>query len=159
MNMQRLEHCAQICLDANQPIKVLIEMPGFDKPELIINPPENIKKKMEYYKATYDENCEHKHTKGIRLVDVVFCEYSEGGTVLPAELQVGQVRYTKTTYVGDVSNDITIEGCTDDVLRIIKSEVEAEQKNATSDIIINIPTNVEVEEVVNAIKTNLEKVN
>ncbi len=155
MNMQRLEHCAQICLDANQPIKVLIEMPGFDKPELIINPPENIKKKMEYYKATYDENCEHKHAKGIRLVDVVFCEYSEGVTVLPAELQDGQVRYTKTTYVGDVSNDITIEGSIDDVLRILKAE--AEPKNATSDITLNIAPGVKTEEVVSAITTGMKK--
>ncbi|TKI65569.1 hypothetical protein FC756_16090 [Lysinibacillus mangiferihumi] len=36
----------------------------------------------------------------------------------------GQVRYTKTTYVGDVSNDITVEGSVDDVLRIIKDDPE-----------------------------------
>lgn len=74
MNMKKLETYAAECLDANEPIQLLIDMPGFSAPELIVNPPENIEKKMEYYKATYDENCEHKHAKGIRIIDVVYTE-------------------------------------------------------------------------------------
>lgn len=46
-------------------------MPGFDQPELITNPPANIEKKLAYYKATYDENLEHKHAKGIRIIGTV----------------------------------------------------------------------------------------
>lgn len=70
--MQKLEEYAKRCLDTNQPIQLFIDMPGFDLPELIINPVKNIEKKLEYYKSTYDENCEHKHAKGIRIIDALY---------------------------------------------------------------------------------------
>lgn len=149
MNMKKLELYAQRCLDANKPIQLLIDMPGFEAPELIVNPPENIEKKMEYYKATYDENCKHKHAEGIRIIDVVFDDNQEGITILPTELQVGHVRFTKTTYVGDLSNDVVIEGSTDDVLKILEAKTV---KNFTSDITFNIAPGEKVEEVANSIK-------
>jgi len=70
LTMESLEGHAKECLEKNLPLQVLIDMPGFDFPEMITNPPENIEKKIEYYKATYDENCNHKHAKGIRIVAV-----------------------------------------------------------------------------------------
>lgn len=66
----------------------------------------------------------------------------------------GQVRYTKTTYVGDVSNDITVEGSADDVLRILKDDPE---RKTTPYITLNIAPGVKIEEVVNAIKTGMKK--
>lgn len=70
LTMKSLEEHAEKCLQENKDLTVLIEMPGFPEPEFITNPPQNVKKKMEYYKATYDENCNHKHAKGIRIVAV-----------------------------------------------------------------------------------------
>lgn len=52
---------------------LFIEMPGFEMPEIIVNPPENLDKKLEYYKATYNENLEHKHAKGIKIIGYNFC--------------------------------------------------------------------------------------
>jgi hypothetical protein len=49
-------------------IALLIEMPGFEEPEVIINPPVNLTKKLEYIKKTYDENLEHKHSKGVNII-------------------------------------------------------------------------------------------
>lgn len=72
MKMEELRGYAEVCLKNNEPIQLLIDMPGFPSPEMIVNPPENIEKKMEYYEATYNENCEHKHAKGISIVGVVF---------------------------------------------------------------------------------------
>lgn len=72
MNIKQLEIYAAQCLAANKPIQLFIEMPGFDAPELIVNPPENIEKKMEYYKATYDDNCNHKFAKGVSIVDFIY---------------------------------------------------------------------------------------
>jgi len=69
--MQELEQYANARLAKDQSIELFIDMPGFDKPELITNPPANIEKKLAYYKATYDENLEHKHAKGIRIVGTV----------------------------------------------------------------------------------------
>lgn len=37
-------------------VGIFIEMPGFESPEIIINPVENLEKKLDYYKNTYDEN-------------------------------------------------------------------------------------------------------
>ncbi|MFD2867485.1 hypothetical protein ACFSY7_03075 [Kurthia populi] len=71
LTMQDLLFHAGFCAKANKELTVLIEMPGFDAPEMITNPPENIQKKIEYYQATYDENCQHKHAPGIRIVDLV----------------------------------------------------------------------------------------
>lgn len=63
--------CQCTILANDQPIELFIDMPGFEQPELIINPPANIENKLVYYKATYDENLEHKHAKGIRIVGTV----------------------------------------------------------------------------------------
>jgi len=52
---------------------LFIEMPGFEMPEIIVNPPENLDKKLEYYKATYNENLEHKNAKGIRIIGYMVC--------------------------------------------------------------------------------------
>lgn len=72
MTMDSLESHAKDCLSKGEPLSVLIDMPGFESPELITNSPENIEKKIEYYKATYDENCNHKHAAGIRIVAVAY---------------------------------------------------------------------------------------
>lgn len=70
LTMNTLENHAAKCVENNTELTVLIDMPGFESPEMITNPPENIEKKIEYYKATYDENCNHKHAKGVRVIAV-----------------------------------------------------------------------------------------
>jgi hypothetical protein len=49
-------------------IALLIEMPEFEKPELIVDPKENYDKKLEYLQDAYDENLNHKHSKGVRII-------------------------------------------------------------------------------------------
>jgi hypothetical protein len=49
-------------------VGVLIEMPGFEKPEVIINPTENFDEKFAYYQSAYDENLNHKHAAGIKII-------------------------------------------------------------------------------------------
>lgn len=68
LTMDGLQAHADYCLKNNLSLSLLIDMPGFDAPELITNPPENIVKKMAYYRAIYDENCNHKHAEGIRII-------------------------------------------------------------------------------------------
>jgi len=66
--------------DANegyQYVGVLIQMEGFPMPELIINENANFDKKLEYYKKTYDENCNHKFAKGIKIIDACCGDYLE----------------------------------------------------------------------------------
>lgn len=70
LSMDALQSHADHCLKNGLPLAVLIDMPGFDSPELITNPPENIEKKMDYYRATYDDNCNHKHAPGIRIIAI-----------------------------------------------------------------------------------------
>lgn len=65
---QELEEVFNRSIKNNNGLGVLIDMPGYEFPELIINPPENLEKKLAYYKATYDENLNHKHAEGIRIV-------------------------------------------------------------------------------------------
>ncbi|KGK88090.1 hypothetical protein DP68_08875 [Clostridium sp. HMP27] len=54
-------------------IGVVIEMDGFEKPEVIVNSYENFQSKLEYYRKTYDEDCNHKYSKGIKLIA---CNYA-----------------------------------------------------------------------------------
>lgn len=49
-------------------VAVLIEMDGFEKPEIIINERENFDSKLEYYLKTYDDDLNHKFAKGIRII-------------------------------------------------------------------------------------------
>lgn len=72
MKFEQLVQYANRCKELNKPMQLLVEMPGFQSPEMIVNPPENIDDKMAYYANTYDENCEHKHAKGIAIIDAVF---------------------------------------------------------------------------------------
>lgn len=121
MEFHQLQAYAEDCKRLNKSMQLLIEMPGFPAPEMITNPPENIDGKLAYYAETYDENCEHKHAVGIRIIGVA-AELHEGEAILPAyELAEGHIRYSTTSYVGDCSNDMTIEGAVDDVLKVIRA--------------------------------------
>ncbi|MEG0380556.1 MAG: DUF2829 domain-containing protein [Kurthia sp.] len=68
LTLETLEKHAQDQLAKGLSLSLLIDMPGFDEPELITNPPVNIAKKMDYIRATYDGNCNHKHAPGIRII-------------------------------------------------------------------------------------------
>lgn len=70
--MQELEGVIKIAINNKKPLGLLIEIPDFEEPEMIVNPAVNLEKKLEYYKKTYDESLEHKHAKGIRIVGYTF---------------------------------------------------------------------------------------
>jgi len=53
-------------------VAVLIEMEGFDRPEVIINPLLNFDKKFKYYLDAYDENLNHNHAKGIKIIGFTY---------------------------------------------------------------------------------------
>lgn len=72
-NMSELEFVVKTAIKTKQSLGLLIEMPGFESPEMIINPCENLQKKLEYYKGTYDEKLEHKNAKGIKIIGYTFC--------------------------------------------------------------------------------------
>ena len=67
-NMEDLRAIVKRAIDSQKPLGLLIKMPGFPEPELITNPTINLKKKLEYWEKTYDENLEHKHAEGIKIV-------------------------------------------------------------------------------------------
>ena len=68
MKMKDLEFAVEMAIKENKSLSLLITLPGLDSPEMITNPVENLEKKIEYYKATYGDNLEHKHAKGIKIV-------------------------------------------------------------------------------------------
>lgn len=70
--MGELEEMIDMAIETEQSLSLLIEMPGFEEPEMITNPAVNLKKKLEYYKKTYDDNLEHKHAKGIKIIGYSF---------------------------------------------------------------------------------------
>lgn len=71
-SMNELETVVEKAIEEKETLGILIEMPDFIEPELITNPTINLKKKLEYWKSVYDENLEHKHAKGIKIIA---CEF------------------------------------------------------------------------------------
>lgn len=65
-----------------------------------------------------------------------------------------QVRYSQSSYVGEVSNDLNIEGSVDDVLKVLEA---THSKKLTSDITFNIAPHTQVDELVNTIKKEMER--
>ena len=89
--IEDLKRITQIAIDNKVTLGLFIEMPDFPMPELITNPVCNLKKKLEYWEKTYDENLEHRYSKGIKIVDCTFdwttdsCEFYQCNDTLVKE--------------------------------------------------------------------------
>ncbi len=59
-------------------IVMRIDMDGFPSPEIIINPINNFKDKMEYIKKTYNDDLTHKYSSGIKISDFDLAYLKEG---------------------------------------------------------------------------------
>jgi hypothetical protein len=83
MNINNLKLCFKeaIKMDANY-IGVLIQMQGFETPEIIINETPNFKSKLEYYEKAYNEDLTLKTFSGIKIIGVAlgdtFAQVEEG---------------------------------------------------------------------------------
>ena len=76
LTMQDLEKAFQEAKEGNfKFIGIKVHMEGFLADEIIINPIENFESKLEYYKKTYDENCNHKFAQGISIVAVDYEDF------------------------------------------------------------------------------------
>jgi len=53
-------------------VGVKIQMEGFPKPEIIINPIDNFDAKLEYYKKAYNDDLTLKTFNGIKIVGFTF---------------------------------------------------------------------------------------
>lgn len=53
-------------------VAIAIKMDGFEDIEIIINPIANADAKLEYYKGAYDNELNHKHSKGISIVGITY---------------------------------------------------------------------------------------
>lgn len=67
-SMDELERVIKTAIKAETKLSLFITIPGLPEPEIITNPVANLEKKLEYYKTTYDDNLEHKHAKGIKII-------------------------------------------------------------------------------------------
>lgn len=66
------------------------------------------------------------------------------------QLPAGQVRYSQTSYVGEVSHDLTIEGSVDDVLKVLRNE-------SITNIKLNIAPDINKDELGNVIEKAIEQ--
>lgn len=73
VSISKLEKCFNVAKETNQKfVGVLIQMKGFEKPELIINESENFETKLEYYKKAYNEDLTLKTFNGIKIIGYAF---------------------------------------------------------------------------------------
>lgn len=125
MKMSELEEHAKKCLMNNLPLQVMVSLGDYQSPELITNPPENITKKMIYYKATYDENCNHRHVDNISILGIVHSseELKDGeATLLPyiSPLLENHVRVEDRCTVEAREKQMIVEGEVEDVIKILQ---------------------------------------
>lgn len=59
----------------NMRVAVVVEMPGATSPEFIVNPPENLEYKLDYYTEKYNEDLELKGFPAIKIVDCISFDY------------------------------------------------------------------------------------
>lgn len=71
MNIEKLELAFKEAKELNCCICVEITIPGQAETELIINKPESLDNKLEYYKKTYDENLIHKNCSDIKILSAM----------------------------------------------------------------------------------------
>lgn len=129
MKFSKLELHATHCLKHNLPLQVLMDIPVFPSPEMVVIPPENISKKMQYFKEIFDEDCKHKYDKGVSISEVV--DFSEELTTeikqgigisspLKPQLRKNHIRYEESYIVGANDRFILVEGRVEDVLKIME---------------------------------------
>lgn len=57
-----------------QMVGVIVDIKDYDYSELIVNSRANIKKKIEYYKETYDDNLSHKNADDICITNFAYAD-------------------------------------------------------------------------------------
>lgn len=75
MTMKDLVDVFNECKKYNLPICVILKLPDTPSNELIINPPDNFEKKLDYYKNIYDENLVNKNNSEIKIVNAFPIEF------------------------------------------------------------------------------------
>ena len=78
MEMTTMQHIENCFNSGSEFVGVKLTIPNAPGYEVIINPRENYKEKLAYYKNTYDENGVHKHVSAIKIVDCSNGETFEG---------------------------------------------------------------------------------
>lgn len=73
ITLANLENCFNKAYEERMRyVGVKIKMDGFEEPEIIINPFENIKDKLTYYKTAYNEDLTLKAFNGIKIIGFTF---------------------------------------------------------------------------------------
>lgn len=68
ISMESLEKHFEVAVQNGENfVAIEVTMNGFPKPEVIVNPIENAKDKIEYYKKTYDGKLNHRFADGIKI--------------------------------------------------------------------------------------------
>lgn len=78
LTITNLENCFNDAKSLNYTyVAVVVDMQGFEKPEVIINRKENFDEKLAYYKRAYDENLILKSFNGIRIIGFAYADTFE----------------------------------------------------------------------------------
>lgn len=83
--MKKINMLLDMCeaFDTNSYIVVAVKTPDTEKPELIINSPENIKSKMKYYAQNYNEFLELNKNKDVKIIN-----YARGKSYMEALVNI-----------------------------------------------------------------------
>lgn len=72
-----LEEVFKEAIDDYLLVGVAIKLPNLDKPEIIINPSENMEEKLKYYKNAYNDDLTLKTCKDIQIIGAYASDYAD----------------------------------------------------------------------------------
>lgn len=73
INMEALQYIFEKAIkDNSEYVAIKVSMQGFDGCEIIINPRENFKAKLNYYKNAYNDDLTLKTFNGIKIIDATY---------------------------------------------------------------------------------------
>lgn len=76
LKMEHLENCfnkaIEIAKDDKWYVAVAVQFDDVNDVEIIINPIGNAEYKLKYYKSVYDEDLNHKHASGVKILGFTY---------------------------------------------------------------------------------------
>lgn len=71
LNKESLRNIFLEAMEKEYKVAISVTVPGCDKTEIIVNPPENLAAKLEYYSSAYNDDLVLKACPSIQIVDII----------------------------------------------------------------------------------------
>ena len=127
IKLKNLEICFERAKKNNHKfVAVKIEMEGFPEAEVIINPIVNADSKLAYYKKTYNEELNHNHAKGIKIIG---CTFGDSMNEIEENLMIFPDNTEMMRVYDDRTNENLFEGSNLGCIQYMRDNFDEDHKD------------------------------